>query len=90
IELANGEDKQDIGVGVDAVSEVLEVSKAEIEPPPAFGAKIRADFIEGMGKINGKFVIILNIQRVLSVDEIASLAVVSERAPGLTGVGEAH
>ena len=32
---------------VDAVSEVLEVSKAEIEPPPAFGAKIRADFIEG-------------------------------------------
>ncbi|HLA35378.1 MAG TPA: chemotaxis protein CheW [Rhodocyclaceae bacterium] len=90
IELANGEDKHDIGVVVDAVSEVLEVSKAEIEPPPAFGAKIRADFIEGMGKINGKFVIILNIQRVLSVDEIASLAVVSERAPGLTGVGEAH
>ena len=79
IELASEDDKHDIGVVVDAVSEVLEVSKAEIEPPPAFGAKIRADFIEGMGKIGGKFVIILNIQRVLSVDEIASLATVSEQ-----------
>ena len=86
IELTTADDKHDIGVVVDAVSEVLEVSKAEIEPPPAFGAKIRADFIEGMGKIGGKFVIILNIHRVLSVDEIASLAVVSERAPGLMGL----
>ena len=49
-----------------------------IAPPSAFGAKFRADFIKGMGKINGKFVIILNIQRALSVDEVASLAVVSE------------
>jgi hypothetical protein len=56
---------------VDAVSEVLEVSSADIEPAPAFGAKIRADFIDGMGKIGGKFVIILDIQRVLSVDEMA-------------------
>jgi purine-binding chemotaxis protein CheW len=66
-------------VVVDAVSEVLEVSSADIEPPPSFGAKIRADFIQGMGKIGGKFVIILDIQRVLSVEEIASLATVAER-----------
>ncbi|MCK9387385.1 MAG: chemotaxis protein CheW, partial [Sulfuritalea sp.] len=51
---------------------------ADIEPPPAFGAKIRADFIEGMGKIAGKFVIILDIQKVLSVEEIATLATVAE------------
>jgi purine-binding chemotaxis protein CheW len=61
------------------VSEVLEVSSADIEPPPSFGAKIRADFIDGMGKIGGKFVIILDIQKVLSVEEIASLATVAER-----------
>jgi purine-binding chemotaxis protein CheW len=58
---------------------VLEVSSADIEPPPSFGAKIRADFIDGMGKIGGKFVIILDIQKVLSVEEIASLATVAER-----------
>jgi len=74
IEVANGEETQDVGVIVDAVNEVLEISAGEIEPAPSFGANIRADFIEGMGKINGKFVIILNIQQVLSVDEMATLA----------------
>lgn len=74
-----GEDRHDVGVVVDAVSEVLEISGTDIEPPPAFGANIRADFIDGMGKIAGKFVIILNIQRVLSVDEIAHLATLQEQ-----------
>ena len=79
IELIEGETRQDIGVVVDAVSEVLEVSASDIEPAPAFGAKIRADFIDGMAKIGGKFVIILNIQRVLSVEEIAILATATNK-----------
>lgn len=74
IEVASGEGTQDIGVMVDAVNEVLEISGSEIEPAPSFGANIRADFIDGMGKINGKFVIILNIHQVLSVEEMATLA----------------
>jgi len=64
---------QDVGVVVDSVSEVLAIATSEIEPPPAFGAKIRTDFIGGMGKVGGKFVIILNAGRVLSVDEMAML-----------------
>lgn len=68
------EEKNVVGMMVDAVNEVLEIPPGEIEPAPQFGAKIRADFIEGMGKIDGKFVIILNIQQVLSVDEMAMLA----------------
>ncbi len=70
----NSDVGQDVGIVVDAVSEVLEIPKGEIEPPPTFGAKIRADFIAGMGKVAGRFVIILNVQRVLSVDEMAQLA----------------
>lgn len=70
----NGPLRQDIGVIVDCVNEVLEIHAADIEPPPAFGAKIRADFIFGMGKVNGKFVIILNVDRVLSLDEMTSLS----------------
>ena len=80
VEVRQDDSKHDLGIMVDAVSEVLEVSSADIEPPPAFGAKIRADFIDGMGKIGGKFVIILNIQKVLSVDEMAVLATVSDHA----------
>ncbi|MDH4284410.1 MAG: chemotaxis protein CheW [Gallionellaceae bacterium] len=70
---AEGE-KQDIGVVVDAVSEVLEIAEAEIEPAPSFGAKIRTDFIKGMGKVKEKFVIILDANKVLSVDEMAILS----------------
>lgn len=63
----------DVGVLVDSVSEVLDIPASEIEPPPSFGARIRADFISGMGKVAGKFVILLNIGKVLSVEEIALL-----------------
>jgi purine-binding chemotaxis protein CheW len=66
-------EQYNIGVTVDAVNEVLEIPAAEIEPPPTFGAKIRSDFIGGMGKIDGKFVIILDADKVLSVSEMASL-----------------
>ena len=73
---------QDIGIMVDAVSAVLEIPGEEIEPPPAFGARIRTDFIAGMGKVDGRFVIILDIQKVLSVDEMATLATVGLHAGG--------
>lgn len=80
VELEQGDQKHDIGVMVDAVSEVLEIARGEIEPPPSFGAKIRTDFISGMGKVNGRFVIILDVARVLSVEEIAMLTQVSDSA----------
>jgi purine-binding chemotaxis protein CheW len=71
--VANGE-RQDVGVVVDAVNEVLDMPGSEIEPPPAFGAKIRTDFIRGMGKVNGKFVILLDVNYVLAFDEITEVA----------------
>ena len=74
VELGDGEERQDLGVIVDAVNEVLEIPRADIEPPPSFGARIRADFIQGMGKVDGHFVIILNVERVLSTEEITLLA----------------
>ena len=73
VEVPDDNNLHDIGIIVDAVSEVLEIPGSEIEPPPSFGAKIRADFIFGMGKVNGKFVILLNINNVLSIEEIAML-----------------
>ncbi|MDD5248372.1 MAG: chemotaxis protein CheW [Rhodocyclaceae bacterium] len=78
VEVQQEEGRHDIGIMVDAVSEVLEIPGTEIEPPPAFGAKIRADFIAGMGKVNNKFVIILDILRVLSTDEMVALANIGE------------
>ena len=74
IEAESETDTQDVGLMVDAVSAVLEIPASEIEPAPSFGAKIRSDFISGMAKVNGKFVIVLNVDRVLSVDEMAMLS----------------
>ena len=73
VEVPDEDTRHDIGIIVDAVSEVLEIPGCEIEPPPSFGARIRADFIFGMGKVAGKFVILLEIAKVLSVEEIAML-----------------
>ena len=68
-----GNDSLSMGMVVDAVQAVLEIPSSEIEPPPTFGAKIRSDFIEGIGKVNGKFVILLNVDRVLSNEEIGAM-----------------
>ncbi|RMM54968.1 chemotaxis protein CheW, partial [Pseudomonas savastanoi] len=72
---------QDIGLLVDNVSAVLEIPASQIEPPPNFGARIRADFISGMAKVDGKFVIVLEVDRVLSIDEMSSLAEASQSLP---------
>ncbi|ROM39315.1 chemotaxis protein CheW [Pseudomonas poae] len=73
---------QDIGLLVDTVSAVQEIPASQIEPPPSFGARIRADFIGGMAKVEGKFVIVLEVGKVLSIDEMSSLAE-SAQAPAL-------
>jgi purine-binding chemotaxis protein CheW len=64
---------QNMGIVVDSVQAVLEIPSSEIEPAPTFGAKIRLDFIEGIAKMNGKFVILLNVNRVLSMEEIGQM-----------------
>jgi purine-binding chemotaxis protein CheW len=58
-----------IGIVVDAVSEVVEIATAEIEQAPAFAANVRADFIQGLAKVRGKFVILIDVHRVLELDE---------------------
>lgn len=71
VEIDTARGSQEMGVVVDAVSEVLEIAADDIEPPPQFGARIRSDFIRGMGKIDGNFVILLDVDRVLLMDEVA-------------------
>jgi purine-binding chemotaxis protein CheW len=65
-------DAQVIGVVVDAVNEVVDIAAQDIEPAPAFGARIRSDFIRGVGKVRGKFVILLDPNCVLSIEELGA------------------
>ena len=62
-----------MGVIVDAVSEVLDVRAEQVEPAPAFGTEIDTAFILGMGKIADKVVILLDIDRVLSTEQLSTV-----------------
>ena len=62
-----------IGVVVDAVSEVLNVNGEDVEETPTFGAKLNTDYILGMAKMDGGVKILLDIDRVLSQEEVALL-----------------
>ncbi len=73
-----GGERQVMGLLVDAVNEVLDISAADIEPPPAFGARLRSDFIQGVGKVRGRFVLLLDVDRALSIDEIAGFVEAAE------------
>jgi len=59
-----------LGALADSVQEVIELEPAQIEPAPRIGTKLRTDFIRGMGKHDGRFVMILDIDKVFSSDEI--------------------
>jgi purine-binding chemotaxis protein CheW len=63
----------DIGIIVDAVNEVVDISEDLIEPPPSFGAAIRPEFIIGMAKQDGHFIVMLAVDTVLAVNEMAEL-----------------
>lgn len=73
VEVQGPEGQQVMGVVVDAVNEVLDIDASDIEPPPAFGTRIRTDFISGMGKVRGKFVILLKVNRVLDLDDLQAM-----------------
>lgn len=75
LEISHDGESHDIGMLVDAVSAVVDIPLAEIEAAPAFGTEVRTEFIEGMGKIDGRFVIILDVGRTFSLTELASIDV---------------
>ncbi|MDM4766907.1 chemotaxis protein CheW [Pelomonas sp. SE-A7] len=73
VEIENEGEQQVIGVVVDSVSSVQEIAGSDIEPPPSFGLKIASSFVAGIGKVLGRFVILLDVQQVLSMEELGAL-----------------
>jgi purine-binding chemotaxis protein CheW len=74
-------ERVELGLLVDAVSEVIDIAADAIEPPPNFGASVRRDFIHGMGKVNKRFVIILEPDKAFDVDEMASICAATQATP---------
>jgi len=62
-----------IGALADSVEEVIDLEPEQIEPPPRIGTQIRTDFIRGIGKRDAQFIMILDIDRVFSAEELAAI-----------------
>jgi purine-binding chemotaxis protein CheW len=73
VEIEGGGGTVQIGIVVDSVSEVLNIKGEEIEDTPTFGTKLNTDYILGMSKMEGGVKILLDIDKVLSAEEIAAL-----------------
>jgi len=74
VQVACADHRITMGILVDEVSEVLYIDNSQIEPPPSLGITVDTTFILGMGKVGEKVVMLLDVDRVLSADEIASAA----------------
>lgn len=66
-------EKTIVGALADSVQEVFELEPKDIEPAPKIGTRLKTDFIKGMGKRDGNFIIMLDIDMVFSSDELAML-----------------
>ena len=60
-----------VGALADAVREVMDIRSDQIEPPPRLGTRLKTEFINGMGKIDEQFMILLNIDRIFNSEELA-------------------
>lgn len=74
VQIQGEADKLMIGVIVDAVSEVLTLQGSEIEDTPDFGSGVATPYLLGMAKIKGKVKILLDIDRLLSAQEVSGLS----------------
>ncbi|HKK63241.1 MAG TPA: chemotaxis protein CheW [Bacteroidales bacterium] len=76
-------DMVQVGALVDSVQAVLEIDEAQVQPPPSIGSKYKSEFIYGMAKVDERFIMLLDMDKVFSADEIVN---VKEK----TAEGEQH
>lgn len=75
-------DKLTMGIMADSVSKVLDFAEDEIEATPPFGTRLRPEFLLGMGRMGKKFCLILDLDKVLSADELVVMADCTEASQG--------
>jgi purine-binding chemotaxis protein CheW len=70
-EVTVDDDTTILGALADSVQEVLDLEPDHIEPAPKIGTRLNTEFIKGMGKHNDQFIIILDIDKVFTINELA-------------------
>jgi purine-binding chemotaxis protein CheW len=70
-EVRRHDERHELGMMVDAVSEVIEIADTSVDLPPQFGTVVRRDYIHGIVKVGGRFVVILALDATLDIDDMA-------------------
>jgi purine-binding chemotaxis protein CheW len=78
VELKLDDGSMDVGLMIDAVSQVQDIEPENIESAPSFGGRINTDYISGMGKTEKSFVILINVDNILSVEDMVKITTASE------------
>ncbi|MFT4173366.1 MAG: chemotaxis protein CheW [Rhodocyclaceae bacterium] len=73
VEVVRDDQTHAIGIIVDAVNEVLDVEAANLEERPGFGTGLRSDFVSSMLRLNERFVVVLDMGAILSIEEMAEM-----------------
>ena len=81
VEIIVDDESTVLGALADSVEEVIELEPEQIEPAPKIGTRLNTEFIKGMGKRDDDFIIILDINKVFSTDELAIVQESSENTP---------
>ena len=66
-----------VGLLADAVSEVVDLAQDQVEPPPSFGTNVHVEFLAGMGKLDGRLILVLDIDRILTPVELEQTATIT-------------
>jgi purine-binding chemotaxis protein CheW len=84
-EIDTREGKIVLGALADSVQEVIELEPSQIEDPPRFGANLNAEFLEGIGKKDDKFVIILDIDKIFDTEDVIQIGKVEAETKAVEG-----
>lgn len=90
VEVENAGERTVMGVIADAISQVVDLPAEAIEPPPDFGTRVNLDYLIGMGKSDSKFLLVLDIDKVLSLAELSSVAGVQDLVAAEAGASDAE
>ncbi|MBI5235753.1 MAG: chemotaxis protein CheW [Deltaproteobacteria bacterium] len=82
-EISLDNEKIVLGALADSVQEVLDLEPSQIEPPPRIGVRLKTEFIMGMGKQGDQFIIILDVDKVFSTDELSMVSGIKDAAHGV-------
>jgi purine-binding chemotaxis protein CheW len=80
VEVEQDSERAVMGVIADAVNQVIDFAPKDIEEPPAFGTRVRLEYLLGMGKLGKKFALILNIDSVLSTADLLTVSALQTAA----------